>query len=32
MYRLPDDTAMIRTTISKFGIVLAEVTEHFSRA
>jgi hypothetical protein len=32
MYRLPDGTALIRTTVSKFGIILTEVTEHFSRA
>lgn len=32
MYRLPDNTALIRTTVSKFGIILTEVTEHFSPA
>jgi hypothetical protein len=30
MYGLPDGSALIRTTVSKFGIILAEVTEHFS--
>lgn len=30
MYRLPDGTVMIRTTISKLGIILAEVSEHFA--
>ena len=30
MYGLDDGSAMIRTTIGKFGIILAEVTEHFS--
>lgn len=32
MYRLADGSAIIRTTVSKFGIILTEVTEHFSRA
>jgi hypothetical protein len=32
MYGLPDRSALIRTTVSKFGIILAEVTEHFSHA
>jgi hypothetical protein len=31
MYRLPDGTGLIRTTISKLGIILAEVTEQFTR-
>jgi hypothetical protein len=31
MYLMPDGTMMNRTTISKFGFVLAEVTEQFSR-
>ncbi len=30
MYRLPDGSVMIRTTISKLGIILAEVSEHFA--
>jgi hypothetical protein len=30
MYRLDDDTVMIRTTVSKLGIIVAEVTEHFT--
>ena len=29
MYRLDDGTVMIRTTVSKFGFIVAEVTEHF---
>jgi hypothetical protein len=29
MYRLPDGAVMIRTTISKLGITLAEVSEQF---
>jgi hypothetical protein len=29
---MPDGTMMNRTTISKFGFILAEVTEQFSRA
>jgi hypothetical protein len=32
MYLMPDGTMMNRTTISKFGFILAEVTEQFSRA
>jgi len=32
MYRLNDGSAMIRTTISKFGIILAEVTEQFTHS
>ncbi len=32
MYRLPDGTALIRTTVSKLNVILAEVTEHFSHA
>ena len=31
MYRLDDRSVMIRTTISKLGIILAEVSEQFSR-
>ena len=30
MYRLQDSSVMIRTTVSKFGIILAEVTEQFT--
>jgi hypothetical protein len=30
MYRLADGSVMIRTTISKLGIILAEVTEDFT--
>lgn len=30
MYRLADGTVMIRTTVSKLGIILAEVTEQFT--
>jgi Protein of unknown function (DUF3833) len=30
MYRSPDGTVMIRTTISKLGVILAEVSEHFA--
>jgi hypothetical protein len=30
MYRLADGSVMIRTTVSKFGIVLAEVSEQFT--
>jgi hypothetical protein len=30
MYRLADGSVMIRTTISKFGIILAEATEQFT--
>jgi hypothetical protein len=30
MYRLPDGSIMIRTTISKFGFIVAEVTEQFT--
>jgi hypothetical protein len=30
MYRLGDGTVMIRTTVTKLGIIVAEVTEHFS--
>jgi hypothetical protein len=30
MYRLEDGSVIIRTTIGKFGIILAEVTEHFA--
>jgi Protein of unknown function (DUF3833) len=32
MYGLEDGSAMIRTTVSKFGVIFAEVTEHFTRA
>jgi len=31
MYRLDDGSVMIRTTISKLGIILAEVSEQFTR-
>lgn len=30
MYRLADGSVMIRTTVSKFGVILAEVTEQFT--
>ncbi len=30
MYRLADGSVMIRTTISKFGVIVAEVTEQFT--
>ena len=30
MYGLDDGSALIRTTVGKFGFILAEVTEHFS--
>lgn len=30
MYRMPDGSVMIRTTISKFGVILAGVTERFT--
>jgi hypothetical protein len=30
MYRLPDGSAMIRTTVSKFGLIVAEVSEQFT--
>ena len=30
MYRLADGSVMIRTTVSKFGIILAEVSEQFT--
>ncbi len=30
MYRLGDHSVMIRTTVSKFGVIVAEVTEHFT--
>jgi hypothetical protein len=32
MYGLEDGSAMIRTTVSKLGVIFAEVTEHFTRA
>jgi hypothetical protein len=32
MYGLPDGTVLIRTTISKLGFILAEVTEQFTRS
>lgn len=32
MYRLDDGSVMIRTTVSKFGIILAEVSEHFTHS
>lgn len=31
MYRMEDGTVMIRTTVSKFGFIVAEVTEQFVR-
>lgn len=31
MYRMDDGSVTIRTTIGKFGIILAEVTEQFTR-
>jgi len=30
MYRLADGSVMIRTTVSKFGVIVAEVTEQFT--
>jgi hypothetical protein len=30
MYRLEDGSVMIRTTISKFGVIVAEATEQFT--
>jgi hypothetical protein len=30
MYGLADGSAMIRTTVSKFGVILAEVTDRFT--
>jgi hypothetical protein len=30
MYRMPDGSVMIRSTISKLDIILAEVTEQFT--
>ena len=32
MYRMADGSVTIRTTISKFGLIVAEVTEQFVRA
>jgi hypothetical protein len=32
MYRLQDGSVLIRTTISKFGVIVAEVSEQFTRA
>ncbi len=32
MYAMPDGTMMNRTTISKLGVIVAEVSEQFSRA
>jgi hypothetical protein len=32
MYRMSDGSVTIRTTISKFGVIVAEVTEQFSHA
>jgi hypothetical protein len=32
MYRLPDGSVMIRTTISKLGVIMAEVSEQFVHA
>jgi hypothetical protein len=31
MYRMPDGSVLIRTTIGKLGVILAEVTEQFVR-
>jgi hypothetical protein len=31
MYRLDDGSVMIRTAISKFGFILAEVSEQFEQ-
>jgi hypothetical protein len=31
MYAMPDGTMMNRTTLSKFGVIVAEVSEQFSR-
>jgi len=31
MYRMDDGSVTIRTTVSKFGIIVAEVTEQFTR-
>jgi hypothetical protein len=31
MYAMPDGTMMNRTTISKLGVTVAEVSEQFSR-
>ena len=30
MYQLQDGTVMIRSTVSKFGLIVAEVTEQFT--
>jgi hypothetical protein len=30
MYGLEDGSVMIRTTVSKFGVIVAEVTERFT--
>ena len=32
MYRMEDDSVLIRTSVSKFGFIMAEVTEQFRRA
>ncbi len=32
MYRLADGSVMIRSTISKFGVIVAEVTEQFTHS
>lgn len=32
MYQLADGTTLIRTTVSKLNVILAEVSEHFSHA
>jgi hypothetical protein len=32
MYGLDDGSVMVRTTVSKLGVILAEVTEQFTRA
>jgi hypothetical protein len=31
MYQMDDDSLLIRTSVSKFGFILAEVTEQFKR-
>ena len=30
MYRLPDGSVMIRTVVSKLGVIAVEVSEHFA--
>ena len=32
MYQLSDGTVLIRTTVSKFNVIVVEVTEHFAHA